>query len=792
MICVYAADATDFSNNGLCVLTPTSCTVSETLNGEWELTMVHPMDDLDKWSYLQVGNIIRAPVPASMTPRIQMPGISGSPGTLIYKIDTSQGTTPYGTLRLRSQPSSSASVLSNYKNSSEVIVLSTADPTWYEVTTLDGKRGYMMAQYLQYVRTEGRTEDVAGQFIESKQVRDQPFRIYRMTPTLTEIKVYARHLFYDLLGNMIYSYKPSGAVSGAVAASAIFSSCQSAHPFTVYSDITATAEGIEVENINPVEDILTNENGIVKKYSAELVRDWYDVYLVQRVGRDTDTEIRYGKNLLGGSCDYDETGLVTRIVPTGEDADGNILYLPERYIDSPYISAYPQTYWAHLPVSDAKESESMSRDAVYTKLRQAAQDEYAKGCDLPKLSVDVDFLNLDDTEEYRDFGILHSIFLGDSVRVIVPKFSLTIALRMTQYTYDCLTKKYTKCILGNATETPESSLITPDQLSAGSIGNAKLALASVGTGQLRSGAVGSLQVKTAAIGSAHIQQAAIGETHIQEAAINYAAIKQATIDQLKADAISATSAYLEYLIAHGITTDTLYSSIAEISDARIGVADISFAQIVDAVADNLITKDAIADNYYIRKLRVDNLQTISLGVNNLVVKAADGYYYALTVDDNGAVTAERTDVSATEISAGVTADGQRSIIETDLLVSELSATNIKGANALLDKLTARRISVDALFAREAFVGKLETTDISGNGYLRAMVDDKLDDMTVGGRNYLRNSGDLDFSGYYIQYLSGDPATGVAIASVTRLPILDYGPTEPYIGYGEIDFAILEE
>ena len=195
MICVYSPDTTDFSNNGLCVLTPTSCTVTETLNGEWELTMVHPMDDLDKWSYLQIGNIIRAPVPASMTPRIQMPGISGSPGTLIYKIDTSQGTTPYGTLRLRSQPSSSASVLANYKNSSEVIVLSTVNPTWYEVTTPDGKRGYMMAQYLVYVRTEGRTEDMAGQFIESKQVRDQPFRIYRMTPTLTEIKVYARHIF---------------------------------------------------------------------------------------------------------------------------------------------------------------------------------------------------------------------------------------------------------------------------------------------------------------------------------------------------------------------------------------------------------------------------------------------------------------------------------------------------------------------------------------------------------------------------------------------------------------------
>lgn len=69
MICVFPSDATDFASNGLCVLTPTACSVTETLNGEWELSMTHPLDERDKWTYLQVGCIIRAPVPAAMTPR---------------------------------------------------------------------------------------------------------------------------------------------------------------------------------------------------------------------------------------------------------------------------------------------------------------------------------------------------------------------------------------------------------------------------------------------------------------------------------------------------------------------------------------------------------------------------------------------------------------------------------------------------------------------------------------------------------------------------------------------------
>ena len=52
MICVYPADCTDFSSNGLGVVTPMSCTVTETLNGEWELTLVHDIDERGKWTRL--------------------------------------------------------------------------------------------------------------------------------------------------------------------------------------------------------------------------------------------------------------------------------------------------------------------------------------------------------------------------------------------------------------------------------------------------------------------------------------------------------------------------------------------------------------------------------------------------------------------------------------------------------------------------------------------------------------------------------------------------------------------
>ncbi len=55
MNCVYPADCTDFSTNGNGTLAPLSAEVMETLNGEYELTLVHPIDEAGKWQRLAEG-----------------------------------------------------------------------------------------------------------------------------------------------------------------------------------------------------------------------------------------------------------------------------------------------------------------------------------------------------------------------------------------------------------------------------------------------------------------------------------------------------------------------------------------------------------------------------------------------------------------------------------------------------------------------------------------------------------------------------------------------------------------
>lgn len=192
---------------------------------------------------------------------------------------------------------------------------------------------------LSFYLSEGGDSQAISSVVKARQLRDHPFRIYRVVPELNQITVYARHIFYDLLDNMIQSYKPAPSTVGASVVQEISSACLSAHDFTFFSDLNGTAEEVEFVNMNPV-DAIWGERGVVKKYTGELARDWYDVFLVKRVGQDSNVQIRQAKNLLGISYDMDLSDVVTRIMPTGEDADGNVLYLPELFIDSPLLNNY--------------------------------------------------------------------------------------------------------------------------------------------------------------------------------------------------------------------------------------------------------------------------------------------------------------------------------------------------------------------------------------------------------------------------------------------------------------------
>ena len=63
MITLHSMNETKFDNIGIGVLMPSSCTVTEELNGEYELEMVHHRDKFGKWKRIQNDLIICADTP---------------------------------------------------------------------------------------------------------------------------------------------------------------------------------------------------------------------------------------------------------------------------------------------------------------------------------------------------------------------------------------------------------------------------------------------------------------------------------------------------------------------------------------------------------------------------------------------------------------------------------------------------------------------------------------------------------------------------------------------------------
>ena len=723
MICVYPADCIDFSTNGNGTLAPLSAEVTETLNGEYELTLVHPIDEAGKWQRLVEGCILRAPVPAATTPRVHFSAPGDASGTEIYRIHTdfSEAETRKGTLNLRSGPGRNYKVLAAYKNTLTVQVIAKTSASWYEVTAPDGKHGYMDTTYLVYDHTEGSASEAVSSVVDERQLRDQPFRIYRIVPELDKITVYARHVFYDLLDNMIKSYKPSSSAVGASVVQTVSSSCLSEHDFTFYSDLDSTAEDVEFANVNPV-DALLGEDGVVEKYGGELTRDWWDVFVVKRVGQDSNVQIRQAKNLLGISYDVDLTDVVTRIMPTGEDADGNVLYLPELYIDSPLINTYTHPKWIHLPVSEAKEStdedDPKTKADCYTLIRNAAQAQFDAGCDSPTVTLTVSFINCAETEEYKEYGFLQNIFLGDAVKVIAPRVGVWVSMRMTQYTYDCLTKKYTSMTLGTVADTVEGNVISARQLPSGIITGSKLAINSVGSGALQSGSVGAVQIQMAAIETAHIQDAAISKAKIGEAAVGTAQIEDAAVTKAKIGQAAIGTAQIEDAAITQAKIGNAAIGTAQIEDgtitsAKIGNGEILTAHIHDAAITGAKIENGTITNAKIGDGEIETAKIHDAAITN--AKIAGAAVGTANIQDAAIVAAKILDgeiITAKIASLAVTEGKIANLAVTTAKIAEAAITNAKIANAAVDTAQIALGAITTALIAQGAIGTAQIADAS--------------------------------------------------------------------------------
>ena len=457
-IAIYEKDCADFSGNGLGLLYPLSCKVTEEGNGLWELQMEMSLTEDARFFAVQAGRILRVNVPVRDAPLYE----DVTPGTVVtrqvYRVRTSGSR-----LRLRQGAATSSKVLGSYAPGTEVIRLDT-DGAWYRVQVVKGgATGWMHSSYLTYVRSyEETVGGDSGTGVEKSPSRSQLFRIYQVEEDTEQGLQTSRalHIFYDLSANVVGSdYSPDGAAA-AEAARQVFTRMLNDTPFTLYaSELTGTVTG-EYGWLSPVEAWLEADTGILSQAGGLLVRDNFDVHLLADRERGGGVSIRRGKNLAGVVVKVDESSAVTRILPCGRDADGEALFPSPKYVDSSRIGEYAviktQKRDYDIEVSTESGARYRTKAAAQAALVEAAQADFAAGCDLPEYTMDVDFVTLEDTEEAAGYRALQAIYMFDTVLIRDDLIGLSGRLRMTGYTWDALGERYESITLGDLTSLKRS------------------------------------------------------------------------------------------------------------------------------------------------------------------------------------------------------------------------------------------------------------------------------------------------------------------------------------------------
>lgn len=264
----------------------------------------------------------------------------------------------------------------------------------------------------------------------------QLFRIYRVDKDFDNIYVYANHISYDLILNMLIDVYPQNKICNDFG-QWLLNNTQYNTSFSFYSDISASASARYVRK-NPIEAILGDEdNSMINLFGGELKRDNFTLKLLANRGNNNKVKLMVGKNITAIKTYVDVSNLYTRIMPVGFDG----LLLPEKFIDSPLINNYPSPRIAKIEFEDIKYDPESEEEGVYTNiedayqaLRDAVQVLLNDGIDKPVISIKVNWLELSKTEQYKNrYAAFEKVGLADTITASILGIDYTTKVVKTIY-----------------------------------------------------------------------------------------------------------------------------------------------------------------------------------------------------------------------------------------------------------------------------------------------------------------------------------------------------------------------
>ncbi|MBR3000154.1 MAG: phage tail protein [Oscillospiraceae bacterium] len=527
MICVYDIGNENFDQNGDAVLTPISGSVKNAAGGNYDLTMIHPIDPDGKWRHLVPGAIVKVPVPEEViensfsgydadiyktTSSAELREGPSAPQTITYPTwsPASSSTTYHvgsrvslngknyecvywdGTSAYMQYPPTDctwwkeiptsipgAAALVTLPAGTELYYVETVDTTWYKMSTYYGLEGYIQQSKVTFDRHVSSSEN------QPRIITEQLFRLKE--PTIDNdsmtVTVTGQHVSYDLSGDLVQNVA-LGQASPAMALGRILDGLMIPYRGTIATNLTTDENGTytgEIKGKNGMYALLDPDKGIVSSFNAKFTRDNWDLFVMKRTSVDRGFRIRYGVNAKGINWKRSSANLVNRIVPVAKDEKGEDLYLPEVWVDSPTISSYPVIIMERLSVAgqigkDKGTGDGSVWDAsdLYDEMRAKAAERFSvQHADQISEEVTIQIESLDDTAEYAWLKGLKVILLYDTVKAFDERTGLNIDLYVSEWEFDIVRKTTIGLKLSNL-QNFSGRTVTGYNVQNNSIGSEKL------------------------------------------------------------------------------------------------------------------------------------------------------------------------------------------------------------------------------------------------------------------------------------------------------------------------------
>lgn len=281
----------------------------------------------------------------------------------------------------------------------------------------------------------------------------QPFEIYKVKKTLSNLQVSLRHSTYKLSQIPVSPFEATGiqrTLQGLIDHSMV------SNPFSYWTDISndtsvykQTTPGSFRSRLGGTEgsvlDVFAGGSG-----SAEYEWDKFTVKLhAHRGSVEPVAEIRYGKNLSSLSQEEEISSTYTGCLAYWYNEDegtgvvGSILYA-DNHEQFPSENIY---------ILDCSNDSQEKPTVAWLNDKAAAyinQNEFG----VPKVNITVSFVALWQTENYKDIAPLERVSLCDNVRIIFENLGVNVVAKVIKTDYDPIYERYNSITLGS----PKSSL----------------------------------------------------------------------------------------------------------------------------------------------------------------------------------------------------------------------------------------------------------------------------------------------------------------------------------------------